>query len=393
MKRVAYLNCEVRGRDLESRLLIASQLVQLGIPVVLGQMWALLKNAAGRKCPPGVFLFTTANRIQAVAMSWMKKAGSLVIASDEESLCLSDPTTTISAEAIEVCDRFLVNSHPHRQILVQRHANAEEKFITTGSARIQVIREIEISPAIEPPFLLFNTGFPLVNSVWADDTAVETATEVLGVSAVRTRIVGQHIGMDFMLSLIRHFRGHRIVIRPHPAERAKTWREAFPDIEVVERSDPLPWIRGARVLIHANSTTGLEAALLGTPTLNLDPISAYGDFLIVKKFNHTVNTKQQALDVLETFLEYGSGLDTYQPGDADYPPQGAVNIAHEIAILMNDAPSLEGEFKWVKMPRSLEQQAKFTVSRKEVDDHPAIRSIPDLRVKELDDSVFFLERG
>ena len=44
MNRIAYLLCELKGRDLDSRLLIASHLLSAGIPAVVGQLWAIIAN-------------------------------------------------------------------------------------------------------------------------------------------------------------------------------------------------------------------------------------------------------------------------------------------------------------------------------------------------------------
>ena len=64
---VAYLNCELTGRDLDSRLLVATHLLAAGEPVVIGRLWSICMNAP--QSPRGVFLFATANVHQARMMA------------------------------------------------------------------------------------------------------------------------------------------------------------------------------------------------------------------------------------------------------------------------------------------------------------------------------------
>lgn len=45
--RYAYLTCELLGRDLDSRLLIAANLIKRSIACIVGQQWSMFANAVG----------------------------------------------------------------------------------------------------------------------------------------------------------------------------------------------------------------------------------------------------------------------------------------------------------------------------------------------------------
>lgn len=65
-----------------------------------------------------------------------------------------------------------------------------------------------------------------------------------------------------------------IVLRPHPSESLTFYKTAFSSFEnVIVRRDGnvLPWIRGAKLVLHSNCTTGVEAALCGKPVVNFLP--------------------------------------------------------------------------------------------------------------------------
>ena len=74
--------------------------------------------------------------------------------------------------------------------------------------------------------------------------------------------------------LARRHRDRRVVIRPHPSESLEFYRKAFicfGNVEVIRNGNVLSWIRGADLVLHSNSTSGLEAALAGRPTVNFLP--------------------------------------------------------------------------------------------------------------------------
>jgi surface carbohydrate biosynthesis protein len=65
-----------------------------------------------------------------------------------------------------------------------------------------------------------------------------------------------------------------IILRPHPSESLAFYRTTFSRFEnVIVRRDAnvLPWIRAAKVVVHSNCTTGVEAVLCGRPVVNFLP--------------------------------------------------------------------------------------------------------------------------
>jgi hypothetical protein len=64
LQPIVYLPCELKARDLASRLAIANHAIAAGYPVILGQQWSMFTNLK-QQAPPGCILFTTANTFQA----------------------------------------------------------------------------------------------------------------------------------------------------------------------------------------------------------------------------------------------------------------------------------------------------------------------------------------
>ena len=203
------------------------------------------------------------------------------------------------------------------------------------------------------------------------------------------RVKAGQAAFDLMVPLIRWLApNHRVVVRPHPAERADTWRQAVPEAEIVEGSAPLPWIKGARVVIHNNSTTGLEAAVMGIPALNLDPYPEWGKRYLAPTINYTVNTLAAAQSALELLLQENDGpLAEKAKAELKFPKNGARNTAQAIFDAVKDSPPISGPFPWAMMERDPLDRAKFTVTSEEV-----AQIMDGLNVNctthQLDDSVF-----
>ena len=393
MYSVAYLCCELKSRDLESRLLIATHLLNAGIAVVVGQVWALVGNAQNKKNLPGCYLFTTANDAQAKGMAWASEAGHLVAASDEEAFPLVDSLINVSPEAIERCHCLLVDSKDHLDRLKAASPEHSSKFRMTGSPRAEAIQTASLEPASTNPYFLFNTGFGLINSLWGDVNqalnVLRSATTISKEEAL-LRVKVEQYGLESFKALIRAIAPqYRVVVRPHPSERAQFWRDDFPEVEVVEGSASLPWIKGAKAVVHANSTTGLEAAMLGVPTINYDPIPEWGERFLMSKVNHSVRTPQEVASTLSALLS-GDEIPSYR--DAAYshfPGSGARNTAEVIREMIGRALPLPSIFPWSPVERTEGQKAKLSVNVGEV---KAILKGQDVHssIYELDDSVFLL---
>jgi hypothetical protein len=67
-------------------------------------------------------------------------------------------------------------------------------------------------------------------------------------------------------------------------------------VDVIEDTDHLAWIAASRLMIHTSSTTGLEAFLLGTPSMNLcPPNSPFSTHFISSIVNPSFDTVEEAL--------------------------------------------------------------------------------------------------
>jgi surface carbohydrate biosynthesis protein len=397
LSRIVYLPCELKSRDLESRLLVAAHLLKRGTPVLFGQMWVL--GASYRTMPAGCVVFATANKIQATYMKAAKAAGHVVIGYDQEALPISGAVFLVNVDplAAEFCDRFLVTTKSHEEVLRSAYPNLPIDVV--GSPRIDIMRTANPPRPMEEPYVLVNTSFAFTNSIWG---TVEKALAVVergggqDPQSITDRLNFEIASKSEILGLLRWITENlpwRVVVRPHPAERADSWNEFVSDrVTIVRGESPIPWIKHAKFVLHANSTTGLEAALLGTPCLNICPpgFDRLIDQFIIRRLNTTVQSAQEGAQAILGWMETGEGLTSAAPAET-FLPNSAERIA-EVANRYVAACKVPSTVKLQQVSRREAQKEKFTVTQDEI--HKCFNAVNTIGVRMQSvmaaDSLFYL---
>ena len=395
---IAYLTCELKGRDLASRLLIASSLADRGYHVIVGQQWAIFSNL--RACLKGVVLFKTANKTQGDWMVEARSNGHVVAASDEECLASApnDYARLTHPVAAEACHTYLALNDLHAAAIKAAYPGAAHKVIVAGNARVDILRALRPPRPIPEPYILINTSFGRTNhvsgdiqkavNIWLGSGGHEKNAETENM--VRERLSFEKRAMAETIALIEWLIANtqsQIVIRPHPAERSEKWTTLFQGnarVHVVVGSDPTPWIRHATLLVHSESTTGVEAAIMGAKVLNLSPASSWGERLVVAQANVTVDSATAAAELVAALLRTGEWPPSKQDIGALYPTTGAEKTAAALAEHLPPPQRPRGGFQWHTIHRTDEQREKFTVS------HDEARALTQHTTTQIDDSVFLI---
>jgi len=134
-------------------------------------------------------------------------------------------------------------------------------------------------------FVLVNTNFAEVNHFHPKLSEFKKAMAKEGTDeASRFDIgMGQH-----KLALFNHFRemlpllcesvgSFNVVVRPHPTESHVIWNDLaarYDNLHVANDGNIIPWLIAAKALVANGCTTQVEAAVLGTPTVNYQPVKS-----------------------------------------------------------------------------------------------------------------------
>jgi surface carbohydrate biosynthesis protein len=400
MSSIVYLTCEIKGRDFKSRLLIAAHLLKLGYHVVVGQQWSIGHNAPNAL--RGCVLFKTANRIQAEAMRHFKDLGYTIVGSDEEALSTSTALAahTVDALAMETSDLFLALNDRHNGALATAFPAHARRIVTTGTARADLMRLSKQGRPHPRPYVLVNTSFGFTNSIWGNEADAVQAylrgrnsdlSDPEQAAAVNLRLTYEHAALreiEILLPWLTAHSGMDVILRPHPNEKPERWSN-IPGVTVVTASESIPWIKHAALMIHTDSTTGIEAAIIGAPALNLSPDDGWAQRLVVREVNRSVATAAEAIEIIKD-----RRVETSQKNTEFVPLYGARRAAQAIATTLSP-PSKIDVFRWTAHPRPDFQKAKMSVTFDEcvtaMKELFPTAAVPLKRFKEIDDSVFFFE--
>lgn len=294
--KVLYIPIEESQRDLYVRLLLSILAIEDGWTVVIGQQWLL--HAAAELLPPGVFFFKGANARQG---NWMKHAraqGHRITAMEEEAVPIAEPLLLkllMSPEALENIDLFLAQSTFHANLLSDAFPAMAEKTKVSGVPRFDLLRPAfldgrkKTSEGIRNEmgaFILVNTNFGYANTHWKDPSYF--LNEVVAGAGMYDASNPEHVSfwerrLTFEQNTIEGFKGlisklskrGKVVLRPHIAEDITIWKDLEHELDgglVVKRDGAaVDWILASDLLIQNSCTTGLEALMLGHPTITYAP--------------------------------------------------------------------------------------------------------------------------
>jgi len=292
-----YLPVEVAARELDAKLLITHFAVAAGFEVVIGQKWLMQKNIG--RMPPGIMLFKTLTALDAGFMRLARDRGHAIASIDEEIpglIARNEGLRWVAPASVEACDLIFAVGEEHRQALLWRFPDHGDKYIAVGNPRWDLLRPEFVGSHAEEVsrirkengrFLLINTNLGFINSGKGTTEQMVRKLERGGKFDRRlpgdAEFLAQHLRLEhaslegikaLLPRLADAFPEHKLVLRPHPSEKATTWEavvQGVPRAEVVRRGSVVPWILASDCLIHTYCTTGVEAFALGKPAICFQP--------------------------------------------------------------------------------------------------------------------------
>jgi surface carbohydrate biosynthesis protein len=327
-KPIVYLPIEYASRELDSKMLLACRLIAQGLSVVIGQQWLLYANFD--RLPAGVVVFKSSNMIHHPAMKRARAAGHFVISFEEESLAHSkadmldnffNPSLFASADAIFCAGTLEAET-------IRKKAPPKFPAHTVGNGRIELLKprsrsyfadQIEAVKRTHGDFILVNTNFTVINSVWTDRRQLEEIEIKAGglnrddpasVARWEEHFVFEQANYDMTVALIKDIAQRHptqpIVLRPHPGEHLARWDGIFtdpPNVRVIREGSHVPWTLASKMLIHTSCTTGFEAFVAGKPIISLVPHETdYARSMLANLVTPLHATRETALQAVEKAL-------------------------------------------------------------------------------------------
>ena len=323
------LPIETKVRELYGKCLLAVIATEAGLPVILGDLRVLAHST--HWLPAGVYLDKSASRTKTAHYARLKQLGFAVAAWCEEGLVYRDKHAyqmeRVSPNSLAHLDAFFAWGDVHRQDMVEVVPEAADKIHVTGNPRFDVLRpeyrvlfEKAASTLAERygPYILVNTNFARFNH-FRDESVVSVLRKrgilVSGQDERFYHRLAGHLGglfnafADLVPAIARAFPQTTIVVRPHPSENHEQWRASFqalPNVSVVHEGSVIPWIIGAKAVVHNSCTTGVEAFLLNRRTIAYLPITDPTlDSRLPNGLSEVAHGVEAALELLREAIETG----------------------------------------------------------------------------------------
>lgn len=287
---------ETQVREMDAKLLLGCIAVESGFPVIIGSRAFL--HFRVDSIPRGVYLAKSIRSLSIRMFDILRKLGHEIVACDEEGLLREPDPEYYRWRLSPITMRqvsHLIAWGPDDASTFRKYPGYHGAEIhITGNPRVDLIRpelrEFYRSDADAirerfGDFVLVNTNFSKVNHFYPELSELKKAMAKDGTDAANRFDIGKgrhklalfNYFQEMLPSLCESLGNSNVVVRPHPAENQGPWHAIAArcdNLHVANDGSVIPWLMAAQALIANGCTTQVEAAVLGTPTVNYQPVKS-----------------------------------------------------------------------------------------------------------------------
>jgi len=292
-------------RDLDGLILVAWHLAQQGNSVYLVPIYDQGFDILALK--PNIVLANYARSNNINLLNRFHNAGVSVAILDTEGSPGEDMDAFANLVAQTDIGKFAVLycmwGEVQRKAFQRRGAVPSEIMITTGCPRYDYcsppLRQRLSPPNTFDDYVLINTSFPIANPRFTASMKEEQKTMVdIGYDKLFTIQYGQAIDLayrkfqEIIKCVVEQFPDVHFVLRPHPFEDSASYEKfiKLPNFEVRQEGSSIEWLNKAKVLIHFNCLTAVEATMLGIESISLEWINSP---ILLKQAPPLINISQK----------------------------------------------------------------------------------------------------
>lgn len=304
MPKYLYIPMEIFDREIDGNLLLATHAANDGWTVILGGKTEILWQISD--FPEGVFLLKSIVPGETRFQDQIIERGSKVVCLDQEGLLQRwglEYLFRFSQDSVDRTEKLFFWGCEQKQQFVEMFPDHGDcKLCVTGSPRSDYWRLVgrnkeQLLMASESDkkhypigHILFATSFGNVNHAlgkYGQRNLLQAASNVKGMNAEEEEILAKNadsrrelarvllpVYVDLLQKIANDNPHKRIVLRPHPSEGIKFWKDAtksFANVEIVVDGPTTDWILGADCVVQYGSTVAIEAALIGVPVASCIP--------------------------------------------------------------------------------------------------------------------------
>lgn len=320
-----YIPVEVKSRELDTKLYLALCLVERGFSVVIGRKTSV-HNFMFLRGKPFIYFdkgisnrhwnFYNAIRFSNGLMVEIQEEGN--ISKDNLGLVLSH-----NNHCAQLFSLIFTWGKQQRDIIAQNCLKLNESILkVSGHPSFDLLHKdlidyysklAKLHNNKKEDYILINTNFGIFNAYVTFDESKKLNKEVKELynkekrkqwkilSDFQEKVLSEFLKMTKSLS--KSFPEKKIIVRPHPVERLKTYQEEFKDfknVSVIREGSAREWIIGAESVIHYDCTTGIESFIAGKNVISFCP---FYDEKLIAKLPFDISVKIKTIDELIKYIK------------------------------------------------------------------------------------------
>jgi surface carbohydrate biosynthesis protein len=287
-----YLPVEIKAREFHGKLLFALFAAEAGYNVVIGKQKEVRDKLPG--LVPGIYVDKSTARSKEKWFNRFRRLGNRLVAWDEEGLVIHEAQyvkSRFSAKSFDQLEVFFDWGSTQAEAICKEYPAARQHIVLAGNPRFDLLRPevrdfykdgVQRLRKEHGRIILFNTNFGFYNHFRGREKGKEIfmkSSSHKGEQFIDDWIKYHKDLFEYFIAMIpwlsNSFPDHSIIVRPHPSESIERWEKAvggYCNVKVIQQGSVLEWIAASDLMIHSNCTTGIEAFLLGVPSIAYRPI-------------------------------------------------------------------------------------------------------------------------
>ncbi|MUV85125.1 hypothetical protein GJ631_00645 [Natronomonas sp. CBA1123] len=301
------LPVEIKSRELNGKLWLALNLLNKGHEVVVGKGTSVYPSPDVTK--PDVMIFTSAFKPR--RLEQYRNLGIYTIYLDTEGGVFQEDEEYVQRvypSIVENVNHVFCWGEKVKHML-KENTTKNTKLTITGNPRFDLLYEplrtiykddAENLKEKFGDYILINTNFSIGNYEGDEPKDINKVPQKV-VSRGDWDIYRASRFADLAEELSKETK-FNVIIRPHPSENYKTYKNHFSNIDgvyVEYVGNVRKWILGSEAVIHNSCTTGIESSLMGVQTFAYKPKSTKYDMDLPNRVSISVDSQKKLIELVK----------------------------------------------------------------------------------------------
>lgn len=276
---------ETKVRELDGKIWLSLNLIENGHKVILGPSGEIYNSldVSG----PDIIVRKDAGGGSIDFIEQLQSTGIVVCALNTEGGVFSSPKKFAQnkKDVLNHIDAYFAWGQAPAEAIQRQYDSPTDNLYVTGNPRFDILqptlrsfyeRQATTYQEKYGEYVLVNGNFAMANP--HGDHVLDKVEEIYdGIDRSKLNFSSRifHLFLDTIHHMAAELEGLTIIVRPHPSEKNATHQREFQryeNVHVDDTGDVRAWIAGAQAVVHHDCTTGIESALMGTPTVSYRPI-------------------------------------------------------------------------------------------------------------------------